>query len=286
MNKLFGWAVAANIAMAVASPAAAAVTTFASFNATTAGNIVWANNGTGGTSSTYRANGTGGSLFTYAPPAVPGTFNPNTAAPGTVDVTFKFLQPSLSEVDNVAATFTMNLSVTNSPATQMTLFDQTHIAQWGLAGSFSFKTSEALLVNGQSYAAGANLLTATFINDQTIMGQKQATSGGLTASTNSGATIIYTSDFMDFSNSVSRDAAFSLSAIQSLVGGVNKGLNQSSATTALRSFRATATGSFSHEAVETIAAVPEPATWAMMLGGFSLIGGMARRGKRTRSVLA
>ena len=33
-------------------------------------------------------------------------------------------------------------------------------------------------------------------------------------------------------------------------------------------------------------AVPEPATWAMMLAGFGLIGGMARRSQRVRTVLA
>ena len=32
--------------------------------------------------------------------------------------------------------------------------------------------------------------------------------------------------------------------------------------------------------------VPEPATWAMMLAGFGLIGGVARRSNRVRSVLA
>lgn len=34
------------------------------------------------------------------------------------------------------------------------------------------------------------------------------------------------------------------------------------------------------------AAVPEPATWAMMLAGFGLIGGVARRSNRVRAVLA
>ena len=287
MSKLFGFAVLGAAVMSLTTPASAVVTTFASFNTGADGNIVWSNNGTGGTTSTYRSNGTGGTLFTYAPPATSGTFNPNTATPGAVDVTFKFLQGDLAAaVSGVAAKFMMDLSVSNSPATQVTLAGQNYIAQWGLAGTFSFKSAQDITFNGQTYAAGANLLSATFINDQTVMGQTQATSGGLTASTSSGATIDYTSDFMDFTNSVSRDAAFSLSAIQSLVGNANRGLNQASSSKALRSFRATATGSFSHEAVETVSAVPEPATWAMMLGGFGLIGGMARRSHRVRSVSA
>ena len=34
------------------------------------------------------------------------------------------------------------------------------------------------------------------------------------------------------------------------------------------------------------AAVPEPATWAMMLGGFGLLGGAVRRSRRATTVLA
>ena len=37
---------------------------------------------------------------------------------------------------------------------------------------------------------------------------------------------------------------------------------------------------------QLLTAVPEPATWAMMLGGFALIGGMARRRSRATTVLA
>jgi len=274
-------------AVSVTAPASAAVQTFASFNATTTDNIVWQNNGTGGSTSTYRANGTGGKLFTYAAPMGGGAFNPSTAAPSAVDVTFKFLQPQLAGfVNNVAAKFTMNLTVTNSPATQMTLFNQSYIAQWGLSGNFSFISKNAITIGSKTFAAGANLLSATLINDQTIFGQNQATSGGISAATSSGATIVYTSDFLDFSNTVNRDASFSLSAITSLVNKQNLGLNQLNASSALRSFRATATGSFSSDPSPIVTAIPEPATWAMMLGGFGLIGGIARRTRRVQQVLA
>jgi hypothetical protein len=37
---------------------------------------------------------------------------------------------------------------------------------------------------------------------------------------------------------------------------------------------------------QLLTAVPEPATWAMMIGGFGLIGGMARRRSRVTTVLA
>jgi hypothetical protein len=286
MKKLFVLA-GMGAAVLAAAPSAAAVTTFASFNAATTDNIVWQNNGTGGSTSTYRANGTGGKLFTYVAPMGGGAFNPNTATPGAVDVTFKFLQPQLAGfVNNVGAKFTMDLSVTNAPATQMTLFNQPFIAQWGLSGSFSFVSKDVITIGSKTFAAGSNLLTATFINDQTIFGQNQATSGGISAATSSGATINYTSDFLDFSNTVNRDASFALSAITSLVSNQNRGLNQANSGTALRSFRATATGNFSSDPAPIITAIPEPATWAMMLGGFGLIGGIARRTRRVQQVLA
>ncbi|HEV2569365.1 PEPxxWA-CTERM sorting domain-containing protein [Sphingomonas sp.] len=278
------WSGAAAIAatLAFAGAADAAVTTFASFNATNSGNIVWQNDGTGGTANSFRANGTGGSLFTQTNLAANG-YNPNAAVAAPVNVKFSFLTDALAPfVTDVDAKFMMNLSVAATPASQMMVFGQPYVAQWGLAGGFSFKSAHDIVIGNKTYAAGANLLSATLINDQTVFGQKNATSGGLSAATSSGATITYTSDFLDLSNTTERDAAFSLTAIQSLVNGANKGLNQATTSNSLRSFRATATGSFSAD----IAAVPEPATWAMMLGGFGLIGAMSRRSQRVKSVLA
>ena len=36
---------------------------------------------------------------------------------------------------------------------------------------------------------------------------------------------------------------------------------------------------------QVIAAVPEPATWAMMIAGFGLVGGIARRRSRATNVV-
>ncbi|MDO7841779.1 PEPxxWA-CTERM sorting domain-containing protein [Sphingomonas sp. CA1-15] len=38
--------------------------------------------------------------------------------------------------------------------------------------------------------------------------------------------------------------------------------------------------------VSGIAAAPEPASWAMMIGGFGLVGGAMRQRKRTATALA
>jgi hypothetical protein len=282
MNKFHSGAIAVAAAVFATAPGHAAVTTFASFNATNSGNIVWQNNGTGGTATSFRANGSGGSLFTQTNLAANG-YNPNAAVAAPVNVKFSFLTEALAGfVADVDARFTMNLSVSNTPASQMMIFGQPYVAQSALAGSFSFTNAQQIVIGSTVFAAGSNLLSATLINDQTVFGQMNATSGGLSAATSSGATITYTSDFLDLSQTTVRDASFSLTAIQSLVNGANKGLNQASGSNALRSFRATSTGSFSAD----VTAVPEPATWAMMLGGFGLIGAMSRRGQRVKSVLA
>jgi hypothetical protein len=44
--------------------------------------------------------------------------------------------------------------------------------------------------------------------------------------------------------------------------------------------------SFRFQATDIVAAVPEPATWAMMIGGFGMIGGAMRRSQRQKAEVA
>jgi hypothetical protein len=268
--RKFG-AVTASLAVAglmAASPAVAAnsVTTFASFNATGNNNIVWANSGSNGTSSTYDASGAGGSLYT----AKPNGAQPDSYSKASVDITFSFLQAALSSVSNVKAKFELDLA---SNMLAADLFGT--VIQPGLGNntlSFRILTDEVITVNGVTYDVGTNLLSGALTSGVRISGE--GTAGGVRASTLSGAQIVYNSAFLNFNATTTRDFALSLSAITSLVGGVNQGLNAPGGN--LRSFKATATGSFSSDPAPLIG-VPEPATWAMMIAGFGLLGVSLRR---------
>ncbi len=276
-KTLFAGSVVAASLMAAASPAAAVVTTFASFNASSTGNVFWLNNGTGGNATNYRANGTGGTISTTN--SAIGV-RPSQAVPGGVGVTFSFLNSLSAFVTNVPAIFTLSATVVNTPATSMMGFE----IQQNIAGSFSFISANAITLGSTTYAAGSNLLSGTF-DQSAIFGQGFGTSGSLSGSTTSGSTITYTSDFLNFTNTLDRDLSLSLTSIVSLVAGVNRGLNNA-AGKSLVSFRATATGSFSSDPAPLTPGVPEPQTWAMLVLGFGLIGVSARRRARNSRVVS
>ena len=259
------------VAAFVSTPAAAVVTTFAAFNATTAGNVFYLNNGTGGSNSTYRSNGTGGTISTTQ-----SAFNvrPSSAVPGAVPVTFSFLNNTLSPfVANLPAAFTLNATVTNSPVETFGGFKLME----DFSGSFSFLTTSALTIGSVTYAAGSNLLSGTF-SAATIFGPSGGTSGSFSSSTVS-SSINYTSDFLSFTNTSDRDLALSLTGINSLATNINRGLNNVNGKS-FRSFRATTTGSFSADPAPLVLnTVPEPQTWGLMIVGFGMVGVASRRRK-------
>lgn len=242
-------------ALSSAVPSAAVISTFATFSTIgTGANIRWQNNGAGAVAS----NGTGGSIYTIA------TASSNT--PGAVNVKFSFLQAAIAPfVTDVAAKFTLNASVINSPAQLLSGF----YIEPGISGSFSFISTSAITVGATTYAAGSNLLSAMF-DQGTIFGKAAGTSGSFSSATSSGATITYTSDFLNFSSTVDRDFSLNLTSITSP-------LARASSTKALRTFKASAGGSFSSDPAPLINAVPEPQVWGMMIIGFGLIGITSRR---------
>ena len=263
-----------------ATPAAAVITTFASFNAVGNGNFIFANNGTNGTNTNYTSNGTGGSLYTTSSAT---TVRPSLTSPGSIATTFSFLLPQLAPyITNAPATFTFLASVTNSPAIGVAGYD----IESGLSGTFSFLSVNSITINNHVFAAHSNLLTGTFSN-LGIIGPNNGTSGSANSATTSGATIVYTSDFLSFVPTNDRDLSLSLSAITSSVTAaptrqvphpvtMNKGLNFV-ANYALRSFRATSTGSFSTDPAPLVTAIPEPQVWALLVAGFGLVGVQVRR---------
>ena len=163
--------------------------------------------------------------------------------------------------------------------------------QGGLSGSFSFLSINAFTIGTTTYAAGTNLLSGTIgadtlLNDgATITGGNGGTSGSVTAGTQASlpaqpVLITYTSDVLTFQPGSDYDFSLALSQI-------NPVLNRPSATQSLRNFRAASTGTFSSNPpplVNALPPVPEPATWGMMVIGFSLLGHQLRRRKADKSL--
>lgn len=241
-----------------AAPASAVVTTFAQYQPIgTGANVYFRNNGTNG------SNGSGGSFYTIA--AANGT------TAGSRNVTFSFLQPSLNAlVGSQVASFTLFGSVVNSPA----VLSSGVLTQQNISGTFSFVTTQEIIAGGRTFAAGSNLLSATFVNAE-ISGVTPSSSGSFTSNN---ASVVYTSDFLTFDNTLDRDFAFGLTSITSP-------LVRAGPTTALRNFRAVSTGTFSSDPAP-LSAIPEPEMWGLMVVGFGLVGVQMRRRKTGLATIA
>ena len=256
MKTILTLAAAAAAFTALATPAAAVVTTFASYNPIgSTANLYWKNNGTG----SVATNGTGGSFYTIA--------TSSATTPGSRNVRFSFLQAGISPfVTDVVAGFSLFATVVAHPAT----LSGTQLSQDFIYGTFSFVSTTPITVGATTYAAGSNLLSAVFTLG-TINGRTAGTSGSFSGSTTGGSVITYTSDFLNFTPTIDRDFAIGLTSItSSLSRATGK---------ALRTFKANSTGSFSSDPAPLINAVPEPATWAMLVAGFGMVGVAARRRK-------
>jgi hypothetical protein len=263
-NILAGAGFAAALAFSAGS-ASATITTFATFQApTSARNIEWKNLGSNG------SNGTSGQLFTIA--------TAGASTPGTVNVEFSFLQPQISPyVHNLTAAFT--LFATSSVAGSTSAGQ---LVQPVLSGTFSFVTTSALTIGTHHFNAGANLLSGVFggagTHAPTLGGADGGSSGSFTGSTEGGATVTYSSDFLDFSSTINRDFALNLTSINSVL----------SRTTgkALRTFKASAGGSFSSDPAPIVTAIPEPTSWALMLLGIGVMGSTLRMRNRKQAAVA
>jgi hypothetical protein len=114
-----------------------------------------------------------------------------------------------------------------------------------------------------------NALKVTF-TDAALKAEPGTSAPTLQADTEAGATISYSSDFEDLSVFTSQNFSLSFS-------GASKALTPVAGR--LPNFNASATGTFAGAA-----AVPEPASWAMMLCGFGAMGAVMR-GRRKTAVI-
>jgi hypothetical protein len=250
--------------VAVASPAAAMVTTFAQYTQVS---------GTSSRTISWRQIGSGGVLCTIATATGSCPSNPATVVTATIDVNFSFLQGGIGTSGPISAKLIIDLvDLSNTPASTASLGGVNYIVQPGLTGTFSIIADVPFSYGG---VTGTNLLSGS-IKNASISGQVNSSSGSVNGSTLALAdptAVQFNSDFLDFSNTVNRDFALTLTAI-------NPGLAKT-ATGPARTFRAAATGSFSSDPAPLVdGSVPEPVMWAMMVVGFGMVGNSMRIRRR------
>jgi len=194
-----------------------------------------------------------------------------TLSSGPVAVKFNFLQSQLmqnSPTSSLSATLTMSASGSGSAfgsgGSPGDSLDQPNVG-----GSFTFTYNGPGYTDGlgNSHSAGDILLSGVFTLAD-ITSNVGSSSASVLDSTAAGGSITYASQWMSFASSVQRDFAFNITSAHPLINAP--------AGEALNSFNGSSGGSFS-----TTGAVPEPATWAIMIAGFGMLGLAARRRRAT-----
>jgi hypothetical protein len=227
--------------------------------------------------------GLGAALLLAAAPASAITtfanFSPTTSSPnisfdgslsgaGTITSVASPVNFSFLDADGItpAITFSslMNLTATTGDAN----------LAYGLAilpisaGTLTFTSTSAVTYNGHT---GTNLLTVAFSGGSLtgLMGGSTASYGNSTPPN----TVTFTSDFLDFSSTTARDLVLGINGINPSLGFAFGGS---------RSHSGVATGNFGADlsAGSPQGDVPEPASWALMLVGFGMAGGVMRSQRR------
>jgi hypothetical protein len=255
-TKIAATAVAALLAMGIAQSANAGVTTFATFSALGGDNFYFQNASAQNTSAD--------SSFFSIPTS-------GSTSAGTAQVDFSFINLGStvdSAVQNVVADLTWTSSSTSAAQSAAGL-----AIQQGIGGQFLITSTAPITVNGTTFAAGSVLLSGTF-SGGILSGAQGSTSGGFGVSNGSNGTLTFTSDFLKFAPTSSLGSSLNFTSGTTPSG---QGLSsQAFGTDALESFSMDAGGSFS-SAPAPIAGVPEPASWAMIILGMGMMGGVLRR---------
>lgn len=185
-------------------------------------------------------------------------------------VTFNFLDP-LGMTTTASFDALMNLTATTTSGTVFSGIGILPVT----TGTLSFTSASAVTYMGKT---GTNLLTVNFSGGSFtgLIGGSTATYGNSTPPNS----VTFTSDFIDFSTSTARDLALAINAINPLLSQANTGGN-------VADFTGTVSGNFGTDAGGGIGnGVPEPTSWALMIGGFAMVGAFARRRSPVPTVAA
>jgi hypothetical protein len=242
-----------------AAPASAAV--FASFSPDAAAmDFKWINNGS------TNNMGTGGHFFSIAP------LTQSAVTPQGVATHFQFLDPALTALGFIPATFTLDATVTSGHPASLNgagVYTETNVD-----GHFSFVYSGATTANfngsGIGLTHGENLLSGVF-TDAWIQGA--GGSGSFNLAAINGGALSMTSALETFHNLTPGTEEFAMNLLAATpIFGANT-------NKALKSFRANGGGNFSFSAN-----VPEPQSWALMIVGFGGLGVIVRRRRAATAI--
>ena len=183
-----------------------------------------------------------------------------------VKLEFLILGPGLP-LDDQRATLSLTASAT-APAVTVPATNGINIEQ-----PFNGGLTLSIIRNSD----GANLLTAT-TNMARLGGEQGSRAAGLSSSTDGNDNLVFTSSFINFSQSTQRTLALAFSSL--ITAGTNAGLTLTGAF--VDSFTAAGAGTFS---ADNISIIPEPASMVMMGLGLAAIPGLliARRKRTART---
>lgn len=203
---------------------------------------------------------------------------------GSGQVYFDYTNAGVNSILN--ATLTVTGSTAANPGVSEAYFDGTHYYQGVDTGTISLVYSgPTTTVGGITYTKDVtNLLTVNYTNAVI-----EGTTGGLLFSDNliPTATTAFSSDLLTFPASGDEEFDINLTTSANAITSTGADTDAGSAATpaSLSTFSAVASGAFTDTLAPSVPpppstpplAVPEPASWAMMLIGFGLVGGVARR---------
>jgi len=230
LRSLLATAIAAFGLAAVAAPSFATPTTFAQFSQTLPGaSFTFTNNTLSGNDLKLTAN---------------------------VPVNFKFLVPNgygpVSTI--IPAQLTMTGIVSANAFT---------------AGGFIFQPFSSITMTFTDIATSSNLLTVVSGSTGTLLGQPNGNSAILNADTGGGDTVTFTSDWLFFGSTISRDFSLSFSGLNPVLKIQTAAANRHAGK--LRGFTAAGTGTFASDPAPT-QGVPEPSpALALLFGAGGLV---------------
>lgn len=215
------------------------------------------------------------------------TTNGTSTAPAAVAVKFNFLEDLPGSYTGDINNQQNALYAFSALSTSAPIISGSNIVQTFESGSISFtRATPVYRIDALGHIgtqALTNLLTISFQN-ATLFATAHGTAMSISAST-PGSTLSYSSDFRNFVP-VAKGGGFDFSIAGTAsstpfgIAPTDPSLTNVTGSHSLSSFRVTSTGSFS-------AAVPEPASWALMLVGFGATGAaLRRRGKASTTQAA